>query len=103
MIADAFVVLLPDETLHYARPGHVGALCGANRVSNADVVDEVEADCPACRLLSGRHDDLRGEAVCPDCSTIWPRDCARCPGCGLSLEDVEAAADFWVALGPGEL
>lgn len=99
MIADAFVIRLPDGTLHYARPGHVSALCGANRVTNGDRwTGTVDAICPACTLL-------RGDTVeCPDCSTPWRINSGEpCPGCGLAEEDVEAAADFWIALAPGEL
>lgn len=61
MVSDVLVVLLPDGELHYARPGHVNTLCGENRISNNDVAassptETIEAGCPACRLLSGRHE-----------------------------------------------
>lgn len=104
MSADAFVIRLPDGTLHYARSGHVNALCGANRVTTADHwTGTVDAICPTCVLI---HDEPNGPTIvaCPDCSTPWPIFSGEpCPGCGLSEEDVEAAADFWIALSPGPL
>lgn len=36
------------------------------------------------------------ETECPDCGSPWPGFARRepCPGCGLSVDDVEEAADF---------
>jgi hypothetical protein len=42
--------------------------------------------------------DHRRAIECPDCRGPWPTDAfARgesCPGCGLAVEDLRAAADF---------
>lgn len=43
-------------------------------------------------------EDRRRAIECPDCRGPWPGErIARgepCPGCGLSVEDLRAAADF---------
>jgi hypothetical protein len=35
------------------------------------------------------------ESNCPDCGRPWPSG-PSCPACGLDIEDVAAAADFYV-------
>lgn len=59
------VVAPPGGETHYARPGHVNCLCGAERVSNADVIGEDPGGlvtaampvptCSTCLALAGQQ------------------------------------------------
>jgi hypothetical protein len=59
----------------------------------------------AADLAAVSGGSIVADPECPDCGASWPNvDLGeRCPVCGLSEEDVEAAADFWAALDPGPL
>lgn len=46
----------PDFTYHYARPGHVNALCGAERLTNGDVCGLL-ATCPECVRIASTNGD----------------------------------------------
>lgn len=45
--ADFLHVVPPDGMVHLASPGHVRALCGRDRVTNADVTER-DAECLDC-------------------------------------------------------
>lgn len=46
---DVLLVLLSDGEVHVALPGHVNALCGAARTTNADVTTD-DVTCDKCLL-----------------------------------------------------
>lgn len=54
MIApDLMLMRRPDGSTHYSAPGCVAALCGAERLSNADVMKSAAVpSCAACVRLA---------------------------------------------------